>query len=72
VTIEQHVEDPHAYDFRRIQDKWQGVWDDLGLFTVDPADNRPRKYILEMFPYPSGDLHMGHAENWALGDFVAR
>jgi leucyl-tRNA synthetase len=76
VTIEQHVEPPfkdeHAYDFRRLQDKWQSVWEQLGLFTVDPEDRRPRKYILEMFPYPSGDLHMGHAENWALGDFVAR
>jgi leucyl-tRNA synthetase len=72
VTIEQHVEDPHAYDFHRFQDKWQAEWERLGLFTVDPDDRRPRKYILEMFPYPSGDLHMGHAENWALGDFVAR
>jgi leucyl-tRNA synthetase len=72
VTIEQHVEDPHAYDFQRIQDKWQAEWERLGLFTVDPEDRRPRKFILEMFPYPSGDLHMGHAENWALGDFVAR
>ncbi|WP_139200680.1 leucine--tRNA ligase [Curtobacterium sp. MMLR14_010] len=72
MTNEQHVEDPNAYDFRRIQDKWQGRWEALGLFTADPDDRRPRKYILEMFPYPSGDLHMGHAENWALGDFVAR
>lgn len=72
VTIEQHVEDPHTYDFRRIQQKWQARWEELGLFTADPDDKRPRKYILEMFPYPSGDLHMGHAENWALGDFVAR
>jgi leucyl-tRNA synthetase len=72
VTIEQHAEDPHAYDPRGVQDKWQRVWADLGLFTTDPDDRRPRKYILEMFPYPSGDLHMGHAENWALGDFVAR
>ncbi|MGU3409206.1 leucine--tRNA ligase [Microbacterium sp. M1A1_1b] len=72
MTIEQHVEDPTAYDFRRIQDKWQGRWEELGLFTTDHDDRRPRKYILEMFPYPSGDLHMGHAENWALGDFVAR
>ncbi|KQS08191.1 leucine--tRNA ligase [Curtobacterium sp. MCLR17_007] len=72
MTTEQHVEDPNAYDFRRIQDKWQGRWEELGLFTTDHDDRRPRKYILEMFPYPSGDLHMGHAENWALGDFVAR
>ncbi|WP_263480179.1 leucine--tRNA ligase [Curtobacterium sp. TXMA1] len=64
--------DPDAYDFRRIQEKWQPRWEELGLFTTDLDDSRPRKYILEMFPYPSGDLHMGHAENWALGDFVAR
>ncbi|PZF59936.1 leucine--tRNA ligase [Curtobacterium sp. MCSS17_008] len=64
--------DADAYDFRRIQEKWQPRWEELGLFTTDLDDNRPRKYILEMFPYPSGDLHMGHAENWALGDFVAR
>ncbi|WIE76873.1 leucine--tRNA ligase [Curtobacterium sp. MCSS17_007] len=64
--------DPDAYDFRRIQEKWQPRWEELGLFTTDLDDKRPRKYILEMFPYPSGDLHMGHAENWALGDFVAR
>lgn len=72
VTTEQHAEDPNAYDFRRIQEKWQPRWEELGLFTTDLDDTRPRKYILEMFPYPSGDLHMGHAENWALGDFVAR
>nr|WP_276511491.1 leucine--tRNA ligase [Curtobacterium pusillum] len=72
VTTEQHPEDPNAYDFRRLQEKWQPRWEELGLFTTDLDDTRPRKYILEMFPYPSGDLHMGHAENWALGDFVAR
>ncbi|KTR52224.1 leucyl-tRNA synthetase [Curtobacterium oceanosedimentum] len=55
-----------------MQEKWQPRWEELGLFTTDLDDSRPRKYILEMFPYPSGDLHMGHAENWALGDFVAR
>nr|WP_271207044.1 leucine--tRNA ligase [Curtobacterium pusillum]GLK30432.1 leucine--tRNA ligase [Curtobacterium pusillum] len=72
MTTEQHPEDPNAYDFRRLQEKWQPRWEELGLFTTDLDDTRPRKYILEMFPYPSGDLHMGHAENWALGDFVAR
>ncbi|HEY2556250.1 MAG TPA: class I tRNA ligase family protein, partial [Diaminobutyricibacter sp.] len=61
------------YDFAAIQDKWLPVWDGLKPFaTDDPADKRPRKYVLDMFPYPSGDLHMGHAEAYALGDVIAR
>lgn len=61
------------YDFADIQKKWLPVWEDLKPFaTDDPADKRPRKYVLDMFPYPSGDLHMGHAEAYALGDVIAR
>ncbi|MFZ4895721.1 leucine--tRNA ligase [Plantibacter sp. Mn2098] len=70
------VEDPRQgerYDFQAIQDKWLPVWDELKPFTTgDPADKRPRKYVLDMFPYPSGDLHMGHAEAFGFGDTVAR
>jgi len=61
------------YDIAAIEAKWAAVWNELKPFaTDDPADKRPRKYILDMFPYPSGELHMGHAEAFAFGDIVAR
>ncbi|GAB2852078.1 leucine--tRNA ligase [Actinoallomurus bryophytorum] len=62
------------FDPRAIQDKWQARWEELNPFAAseDPADERPRRYALDMFPYPSGDLHMGHAEAYAIGDVSAR
>ncbi|MRX42439.1 leucine--tRNA ligase [Agromyces kandeliae] len=62
-----------TYDFAAIQAKWLPVWEELEPFrAAQPGDTRPRKYILDMFPYPSGDLHMGHAEAFGFGDAAAR
>ncbi|MBB5435387.1 leucine--tRNA ligase [Nocardiopsis composta] len=63
-----------VYDARALQEKWQARWakDNPFAASEDPSDDRPRSYVLDMFPYPSGDLHMGHAEAFAMGDVVAR
>ncbi|WP_353827973.1 leucine--tRNA ligase [Agromyces sp. SYSU T0242] len=73
-----HQQDPTqvesgTYDFAAIQAKWLPVWEELEPFrAARPGDTRPRKYVLDMFPYPSGDLHMGHAEAFGFGDASAR
>ncbi|WP_418910598.1 leucine--tRNA ligase [Arthrobacter koreensis] len=61
-----------VYSFSAMEKKWPAVWDDLGVFTPADDGSKERRYVLDMFPYPSGDLHMGHAEAFAMGDVVAR
>lgn len=63
---------PQTYDFRNVEKRWQEDWERNGLYRANDDDAREKRYILEMLPYPSGDLHVGHAKNYTLGDAVAR
>ena len=61
-----------AYDFRAVERAWQERWEREGIYVARDDDPRPKYYVLEMLPYPSGDLHVGHAKNYVLGDAIAR
>jgi leucyl-tRNA synthetase len=69
---EHRADEREVYDVEAAQERWQKVWDDLDPFRALDDDSRERRYLLDMFPYPSGDLHMGHAEVFALADVIAR
>ncbi len=60
------------YDFQKIEKKWQKKWEEEKIFEVKEDPDKKKYYVLEMYPYPSSDLHIGHLRNYSIGDSFAR
>jgi leucyl-tRNA synthetase len=63
---------PERYNFREVEAKWRAIWEERSCFVASETPGAKKFYVLEMFPYPSGLIHMGHVRNWMLGEIVAR
>src|SRR5512138_268915 len=61
-----------TYPFREIESKWQAAWEEQGVFLASNDPSLAKYYCLEMYPYPSGRIHMGHVRNYSIGDVLSR